>query len=324
MNKLSDYILDNYWVEVCDEHGQKRDVTLREASRFWYKDQHSKDQSLGISRPKTPMDVVTISEDLPHLYEFKQLEEDIKAIAYQLTLAPETSQQAYYLRCLQFYWDVKAIRLANLIIPIIKDPVQPGEPFEHTLPKIATRNLIVDTDTDKALYDLLQAGKSHILAWADQNQLDYPFQVEGDDITDLFLHILKMRFQRDLQGNLFNIQGAKPNKEEQKRHFRRWLKFLSDLYDGESEEPEYIKVLWSMEWEGYSLLALKQTKQDKLFKKLWQRYLKASRATICCFDTDFYWHDGIPYQTRGTRTKHPVEAVVTADGYINWHLLNKS
>jgi hypothetical protein len=217
------------------------------------------------------------------------------------------------MRCVQLYWQARTIRLANLVFQVIPDPLQPGGCLHEILPSQDLENLKLQTDADKALYHLLEAGESLIKNWATTTKIAYPFQ----DFQELFIHILKARFKRTWQAETFSPAFSRPDKKLDKKHYRQWLKFFADQFGGESLEKEYSQVLMDMGWEGYPLLALRQQKR-KPFDDLWKVFLKTHRAAVKLIDDDLQLKNGYPYQTKQTNQKAPIQGQLTKDGYIYW------
>ena len=67
------------------------------------------------------------------------------------------------------------------------------------LPETALKNLQLETDAEKAVYDLIVTGEPLIRDWAKNEGIDYPFQ----NSQDLFLRFLKDKFQSSLSENFF-------------------------------------------------------------------------------------------------------------------------
>jgi len=146
------------------------------------------------------------------------------------------------------------------------------------------KNLKLERDADKALYDLLKAGEPLIIDWAKAEGIDWPFQ----DFQELFIHILKARFKRHWQEKAFSLTFSRVDKKSDYKHHRQWLRFLSDQFDDEPLEKEYSKVLMDMGWEGYPLLALRHQKRRRPFGKLWKAFLKTHKAAVALIDDNLH------------------------------------
>ncbi|HLO85332.1 MAG TPA: hypothetical protein VK203_10015 [Nostocaceae cyanobacterium] len=313
MTHLEDLRLDEIITEVVDENGFVQEVTLRQALALSYQKELSKDKALGITRNCTHL-IFTLLPDQPQTPDFSRLANAISRIAV-FDFAPDNQAQAIWMRCVQLYWQAKSMLLPNKIFKLIPDPTEIGGSVQKMLPAQALKNLKLDTDVDKALYELLKAGDSEIISWAETKGINYPFS----NFEELFIHILKLGFIRGIQEDLLRIKPLWTNQRDQKQHYRGWLKFLNDHDLGEEVEKKYSQLLMDMEWEGYILLALKNKKTDKKLKKLWRLYLKAYRALIEVFDTQAYWINSIPYKTKKTNQRLPIKASVTEDGFFEWH-----
>lgn len=283
MRSLEDIILDETIIEILDKNGSLKEVSLRESLEISRQQELSKDKAFGIKRRKIPFTFIPLP-DTPKTPDFLRLSEAIKNIA-NFDLYPDNHDQAIGMRCVQLYYQAKAVVLPNKIFKLIPDPTQPGGSVQKKLPPQSLRHLELETDANKAMYDLLEAGESEIIAWAESKGIEYPFS----NVQELFIHILKTKFNRDIKEEMFNPKPLWTNQREQKEHYRRWLKFLNDYYCGEKIEERYQQVLTEMEWEGYPLLALKSKKTNKHFNTLWKSYLKTHRALIEIIDTQIYW-----------------------------------
>jgi hypothetical protein len=285
---------------------------VEQALKLGMKRALAEDEALGIKRNCIPFRLILLP-DTPQATACHKLAEKIRAVA-QFDIAPENQTQALWMRNIQLYWQVKAIRLANLVFPVIPDPLRPGSPLSQILPSKDIENLLLETESDKALYDLLKAGEPLIIDWTKAEGINWFFQ----DFQELFIHILKARFKRHWQEEAFSRTFSRLDKKSDKKHHRQWLKFLSDQFDGEPLEKEYSNVLMDMGWEGYPLLALRHQKRRKPFKKLWKAYLKAHKAAVALIDDNLHFKNGEPYQTKQTSQKAPIQGKVSDDGYIYW------
>ncbi len=299
-------------IAVLDENACFQEVALKRALELGKERALAEDKALGIKRDCIPFRLILLPST-PKASDCHKLAEKIRAVA-QFDIVPENKNQALWMRCVQLYWQVKAIRLANLVFPVIPDPLRPSGPLSQILPSQDIENLRLETEADKTLYDLLKAGEPLILDWATAEGIDWPFQ----DFQELFIHILKARFKRHWQEEAFSPTFSRLDKKSDKKHYRQWLKFLSDQFDGEPLEKEYSKVLMDMGWEGYPLLALRHHKRSKPFNKLWQAFLKTHRAAANLIDDNLHLRKGLPSQTKQTSQRVPIQGKVTDDGYIYW------
>lgn len=297
---------------ILDKNAGFQEVTLNQALARGLQRALAEDQALGIFRDCIPFHPIQLP-NTPDAHNCHKLAEKIRAVT-QFDLIPETQNQALWMRRLQLYWQVKAIRLANLVFPVIPDPLQPGDRLFQILPSKDIDNLKVETNADKTLYDLLKAGEPLIIEWAKAKGIDWPFQ----DYQELFIHILKTKFQIHWQEEAFSPTFLRPDKKSDKKDYRQWLKFLSDELDDESFEKKYPEVLMDMGWEGYPLLALRPEKRRKPFGKLWEAYLNAHKAAVNLIDDNVHFKNGEPYQTKQTSQKAPLQGKISDDGYIYW------
>ena len=324
-------------IAVLDENACFQEVALERALARGMERAFAEDKALGIERQRIPFRLIQLP-NTPLTYDCHKLAEKLRAVAQferasnnqnqggssaarlprsnraQFERVPNNQNQALWMRCVQLYWQVKAIRLANLVFPVIPDPLRPGGPLSQILPFQDIENLKLQTETDKTLYNLLQAGEPLIIDWAKAKGIDWPFQ----DFQELFIHIQKARFKRHWQQEAFSLTFSRLDKRSDKKHYRQWLKFLSDHFDDESLIKKYEEVLMDMGWEGYPLLALRDHKRSQPFNKLWKAYLKAHKAAASLIDDNLHFRKGLPYQTKQTSQKAPIQGKVTNDGYISW------
>ena|SRR4028118_2407497 len=299
-------------IVILDENPWFQEVTLDQALARGRERALAEDKALGIKRNRIPFRLIL----LPNTSEAEdcyKLAEKIRAVA-QFDIAPENKNQALWMRGVQLYWQVKAIRLANLVFPVIPDLLRPSGPLRKILPSHDIENLKLQTDADKALYDLLEVGEPLIIDWAKAEGINWPFQ----DFQELFIHILKARFKRHWQEEAFSRTFSRLDKKSDYKHHRQWLKFFADQLENEPLEKEYSKVLMDMGWEGYPLLALRRQKRRKPFGKLWKAFLKTHKAAVALIDDNLHFKNGEPYQTKQTSQKAPIQGKVSDDGYIYW------
>ena len=299
-------------IVILDKNAGFQEVALEQALATGMERAFAEDKALGIERKCIPFRLIQLP-NTPDAYDCHKLAEKIRAVA-QFERTSNNQNQALWMRCVQLYSQVKAIRLANLVFPVIPDPLRSDGPLSQILPSQDIENLRIETEVDKALYDLLKAGEPLIIDWAKAEGINWPFQ----DFQELFIHILKARFKRHWQQEAFSLTFSRVDKKSDKKHYRQWLRFLSDQFDDEPLEKEYSKMLMDMGWEGYPLLALRRQKKSKPFKKLWKVYLKTHRAAANLIDDNLHLRKGLPYQTKQTSQKAPIQGKVTDDGYIYW------
>jgi hypothetical protein len=251
--------------------------------------------------------------DTPQGRACQKLADKIRAVA-QFDISPKDLDQALWMRAVQLYWQTRALKLANLVFPVIDDPLQPGSSLTENLSPQDIENLRLETNLDKALYDLLQAGETLIKGWAKARDISWSFQ----DFEELFIYILNARFKRKWQQEAFSPTFSRPDKKTEKKDSRQWIKFLADHFDGEPLEEQYSSVLMDMGWEGYPLLALRHQKGSKPFKPLWKVFLKTHREAIKLIDDDLHFKNGQPHQTKQTNKKVAIQGKLTLDGLIYW------
>ena len=299
-------------IALLDGNACFQEVALGRTLEFGTERAFAEDKALGIKRNYIPIRLIQLP-NTPLAEDCHKLAEKIRAVA-QLKRVSNNQNQARWMRSVQLYWQVRAIRLANLVFPVIPDPLRPGSPLSQILLPQDIENLRLETEADKALYDLLKAGEPLIIDWAKAEGINWPFQ----DFQELFIHILKARFKRHWQQEAFSPTFSRLDKKSDNKHYRQWLKFLSDQFDDESLIKKYEEVLMNMGWEGYPLLALRHQKRRKPFGKLWKTFLKAHKAATNLIDDNLHFRKGLPYQTKQTSQKAPIQGKVTDDGYIYW------
>ncbi|BAZ01121.1 hypothetical protein NIES37_51190 [Tolypothrix tenuis PCC 7101] len=312
MKQLYDVILDETIYEIFDNNGLSREVPLREFIALSSAKAFADDKLLGIKRQHIPFKLINLP-DKPQTADFCNLANAISNIA-AFDFAPENRNQGIWMRCVQLYWQAKAILLSNKIFPLIPDPTHPGGSIEQILPPDALKNLKSETDAEKAMYDLFKAGESEIISWAESKNIKYPFA----NFQELFIHILKARFTRDVQEEAFRLKPSWTNQRDKKQHYRKWLKYLSNHDIAQNLEQKYYQILMDMNWEGYPLIALRSQQSNIQFKKLWQVYLKTHRALIGIIDTNLYWKNSIPYQAKNTNQRVTIHGIVNSSGYFEW------
>ena len=299
---------------LLDENACFQEVARSRALELGRERALAEDKVLGIKRNYIPFRLILLP-NTPEAEDCYKLAEKIRAVA-QFDIVPEDKDQnqALWMRCVQLYWQVRAIRLANLVFPVIPDPLQLGGPLSQTLPSQDIENLKLETEADQTFYNLLKAGEPLIIDWAKAKGIDWPFQ----DFQELFIHILKARFKRHWQQEAFSSTFLRIDKKSDKKQYRQGLKFLSDQREDEFLIKKYEQVLMDMGWEGYPLLALRSHKRSQPFNKLWKAFLKTHKAATDLIDDNLHFRKGLPYQTKHTSQKVPIQGKVTDDGYIYW------
>lgn len=310
--------LDEPFVDFVDAQGRIATLPLRQFLQEKEKEARRQDQALGIQRAQIPAVFIELP-DVPQSIDFQRLAIAIRGVAACAYLAPETPEQGAWLRCVQLYWEAKAIVLANEIHQVIPDPAQSGGPVTKMLPARALTNLKLDVGADLAWYELLKAGESAIKAWAEQQKIPYPFT----KLEQLFLETLQLDFEINLTETAFAPFSRGWHRKQERQHHRDWLRFLGDHFDDEPRAKEYEAVLRTMGWKGQALQALRGKKREKPFGKLWQTYLKKQRLLCRLLDSHLEWKNGIPSQSatangKRTRTRHSMQGIITGDGYLDW------
>lgn len=316
---MQDFPPDDLWVELTDEHGQPMTVLpFQEAIALERQRIAAQEKALDIQRDSAPIPFIPLP-GRPESYDFQRLAKAIRRVAAFKSFVPETREQAMWMRNVQLYWEAKGIVVANEIYNVIPDPTQPHEPVWRMLPPQSLKNLKIEVPAEVSWYQLLQAGEAEIRAWATAEGIHYPFNT----VEDLFIDTLQSDFDASLAEEAFSPVPTASKRKEVRDHYRSWLKFLGDHFNGEPEEEEYKAVLRTMGWKGHALLALRDKKRDKLLRERWQTYLSKQRPLIKLLDTQLEWKDGIPYQstkTKGKRTKNrkPIQGFVTEDNHFDW------
>src|SRR6476469_3870374 len=197
----------------------------------------AQDRVLGIQRAQIPILLIELPIN-PKSISFEKLADAIWSVAACRHIAPETSQQAIWMRGVQHYWKAKGIALANKIYKLIPDPAQVGGVFTKTLSARALANVKLDVEADLTWYNLLKAGEPNIKAWAEEQKIPYPFT----NFEQLFIETLKEGFEISLSEEAFAPSSNSWSRKQERDHHRRWLKFLGDHFDGEPREKEYEAV----------------------------------------------------------------------------------
>jgi len=306
-------MLDEIFMDILDEKDCPREVPFLVALARERERAIAEEAALGIKRDQIPFIYINLP-DTPQTLQFIRLAKAIRTVA-SFDLTPENNQQRYWMRCVQLYWQAKAILLSQKIFNLMPNLADLEQLLSQMLPKTALKNLQLETDAEKAVYDLIVTGEPLIRDWAKTEGIDYPFQ----NSQDLFLQFLKDKFQSSLSKKPFKPEPLWPDKREQRAHRCKWLKFLADQFTGETIECDYLNLLKETEWEGYWILALWKHKNQRNFKKLWQTYLKSQRKLITLFDSELHWRKGVPHKTQRTSKILSIEAEIDKTGYITWY-----
>lgn len=314
---LEDIILDETIIEMVDSKGLSQEVSLRTFLSLSHQQELSKDKGLRINRKQIPSRLCLLP-DKPQNTEFLRLTNAIKNIAV-FDFEPDNENQAIWMRCVQLYWQAKAILLANNIYKLLPNPIQPGGLIHKVLPSQALEEIKLETDADTALYKLLEAGEADLISWAKTKDINYPF----NNFEELFIHILKTRFTIQVQGEAFGLKPLWTNRKNARKDYRGWLKFLNNHDMGAEIEAKYIQLLMDMEWAGYPLIVLKSENIHKRFRSFWQSYLRSHRKAVKLIDTRIHWSNVIPYQAKQTNQKLPIQGIINDEGYFDWKWLLK-
>ncbi len=287
---------DKIFMDILDQNGCPREVPFLGALARERERAIAEEAALGIKRDQIPFIYINLP-DTPQTPKFILLAQAIRTLA-SFDFIPENNQQRYWMRCVQLYWQAKAILLSQKIFNLIPNLADLEQQISQMLPETAFKNLQLETDAEKAVYDLIVTGEPLIRDWAKNEGIDYPFQ----NSQDLFLRFLKDKFQSSLSEIFFKPEPLWLDKRKQRAHYRQWLKFFADQFTGEPKEFDYLQFLKEMEWEGYWILALWKQKNQPAFKKLWQAYLKTQRKLVTLFDSDLHWRKAFP-----TRLSEPAK-----------------
>jgi len=320
---------NQFCVEMLDKQGNLVTLPLEQALQEREQEAAEQEKALGLERRRISVLFVELP-DVAESIDFQRLAHSLRQIAAYSPIIPETPPQAAWLRCVQLYWEAKAIAFANKIYKLFPDPMQPGGPVHKMLPTKALENLKLDVEADLAWYNMLKAGEPKIKEWVKRIEsmsskpewakgIHYPFE----NVEELFIETLKIDFESNLAEGVFSSLPQTWNRRQERDHYRGWLKFFSDLLSGEPEEETYINILRSMGWKGYALLALRDQKCNKPFDKLWQIYIKKHRPLLKFLDSRTYWRNGVPCQSNqknGRRIKRmeAIQATLTEDGFFDW------
>jgi len=299
-------------IVILNENARFPDVVIGQALELGWQRALAEDKAVDIKRDCIPFHLI-LFPDTPEGRSCQKLAEKIRAVA-QFDILPIDLNQALWMRCIQLYWQTRALRLANLVFPVILDQLQLDSLLSQNPMPQDLENLRLETNLDKAFYDLLKEGETLIIDWAQARGISWSFQ----DFEELFIYILNARFKRYWQQEAFSLAFSRPDKKTEKKDNRQWIKFLADQFDGEPLEEEYSKVLMDMGWEGYPLLALRHQKTSQPFEELWKVFLKTHREAIKLIDDDLHLKNGQPYQTKQTNQKVAIQGKVTEDALIYW------
>lgn len=315
---MSSFWLSSLFIQVLDEQNQPILLPCQKAFDLQTNLMVAQEKALNIHRTQAQFIFINLP-DQPESLPFQCLTNAIRNVATFKDIAPETNTQAVWMRCVQLYWQAKAIALANKIYKLIPDPAQPSGPLTKMLPARALANLKLDVEADFAWYNLLKAGEPVIKAWAERQKIPYPFS----NCEQLFIETLKVGFEINLTEEAFTPLPLGWSRKQERDHYRGWLKFFGDHFDGEPKEKEYEAVLRSMGWKGYAFQALRGKKREKPLGKLWQAYLNAQRPLCQFLDSRLEWKDGIPYQSatingKRTKTRKPIQGIITDEGFLDW------
>ncbi|NEQ29865.1 MAG: hypothetical protein F6K04_02490 [Leptolyngbya sp. SIO4C5] len=316
------WIIDNRWIECIDDKGRLVTMPYRRFLRMNKRRAEKADRALGVQRNRIPLQHIEIP-DHPEAPRFLHLAAKIEKIAHSIPVNFESKDAAVWMRCVQCYWNAKAYALAYRICPLsMPDPLAEGGPIQqHLLPPIALRNLRLDIDADENWYRLVMAGEPYVRQWAEKNGHKYTFSTA----EELFLETLKIGFETDLTEGILCPDSPNWTRKQKRDHYRQWLQFLNDHFNGASKEAKFEAILMTMSWKGYALSALRPLKLQKPFDRLWQRYIKTLRPLIRFQDTAIYWQDAEPYQSdtsssgRRTRQRMKIRSEVTDEGHFIWH-----
>ncbi|MBN3923068.1 MAG: hypothetical protein HWQ37_07890 [Nostoc sp. NMS4] len=124
-----------YTISIFDKKGNLIDIPVDEFLRIKINQTISEDKALGIKRSKIPFHFFLLP-DKPQTENFCKLAQEIEKIA-TFNLAPDNSSQGIWMRCIQLYWQAKAILLANKIFKLISDPSIDGGYLTQILPHTA-------------------------------------------------------------------------------------------------------------------------------------------------------------------------------------------
>jgi len=138
-------------IALLDENTCLQEVALERVLELGRERALAEDKVLGIERDCIPFRLIQLPNTL-NAYDCHKLAEKIRAVA-QFDIVPEDKDQnqALWMRCVQLYWQVKAIRLPNLVFPVIPDPLRPGGPLSQILPSQDIENLKLETEADQTL-----------------------------------------------------------------------------------------------------------------------------------------------------------------------------
>jgi hypothetical protein len=312
---------DGDWVEFVDEQGRQVEMPYQQYVHLQKRKIAEADRALGIERSQIPAEFFNIPEH-PDSAKFLQLASAIERIPYSVPVCFETQEAGVWMRCVQLYWNAKAIALAARLYPLpMPDPLAEGGFIQtHLLPSPAFRNLKLDVDADESWYCLLVAGEPYVRQWAEEHGHDYPFVTA----EDLFIETLRIGFEISLTQDVLCPTPLNWTRKQHRDHYRRWLKFLGDHFNDTPVEAEFKAVLMTMSWKGYALAALRPLKVQKQFARLWKRYFKAHRPLVNFLDAAIDWEDDTPYTSavsssgRRTRQQTKIRSEVTEDGHLIW------
>jgi hypothetical protein len=318
-------IWDNCWFEVIDDQGRRVEMPYKRYLQLQKRRAAEADRALGIERRRIPVNFFPIPNH-PDASKFIQLVAAIEKIPYSVPVRFTTQEANIWLRCQQLYWGAKAFALVSQLYPLpMPDPLAEGS-FIQTklLPATSFHNLKIDVKADESWYRLLVAGETEVRQWAKDREYHYPFSTA----EDLFIETLKIGFENSLAETILCPVPRKWTQKQNRDHYRQWMKFLKDGFDGDgtSKVAQFEAVLMNMSWKGYALCALRyaKTKNKELLSR-WKKYIKAQGRLINLQGAATAWDDEQPYQStvspsgHSTRRKNKLRSKVTEDGYFTWH-----
>src|SRR4028119_581523 len=99
----------------------------------------AEEAALGIQRNQIPFIYINLP-DTPQTPQFMRLAQAITTVA-SFDLIPENNQQRYWMRCVQLYWQAKAILLSQKIFNLMPNLADLEQQISQMLPETAFKNL---------------------------------------------------------------------------------------------------------------------------------------------------------------------------------------
>lgn len=294
------------------------------ALQTWLEQARLEDERLRIERrliPHTPI-------YLPHTPEgqqFFQLAKAISDIPLNTPIVPKNQNQGLWFKTLHYYWQAKGVVLAHRLLGVIADPLGKDGMLTDRLSNRNLEYLRSSSETEIACFRLLRQGERYIQQWAEDHEVDYPFETP----VDLLLQLLREEFRVGWQLGPDNAEKEALSKTQQRNHFSAWVRLLKQLpwLEGTGQRPsysivkqEYLQYLDQADWSGYWLLALLPHQCKQQIEPLWKAYIQSLVKSKEHYVDTLDWLKGEPWYRPTSNVHLPVKGSLNLLGYIEWIL----